>query len=88
MMKKKTKEKMRLQRSQAEALGDGQDRLALGLVKVMKNALARLLAFLGAEVSLIQENLVGLLNGQRNLRPVRVDSRRQRERQEKRKNNF
>ena len=88
MMKKKTKEKMRLQRSQAEALGDGQDRLALGLVKVMKNALARLLAFLGAEVSLIQENLVGLLNGQRNLRPVRADSRRQRERQEKRKNNF
>ena len=85
---KKTKERMRFQRSQEEASEDGQVLLAPGLVKVMKSLLIGLLAFLEAEVSLIQENLLGLLNGQRNLKPVRVDSRRQRERHEKRKNNF
>ena len=85
---KKMKDQTNNQRSQAGASQGGQAHSALGLVKVMKSLLRRLLAFLEAEVSLIQENLLGLLNGQRNLLPVRVDSRRRRERQEKRKNNF
>ena len=85
---KMKKEKTNNRLLPAVASQGGQDLSVLGLVKVMKSLSRGLLAFLEAEVSLIQENLLGLLNGQRNLSPVRVDSRRPRERQEKRKNNF